>query len=695
MQSTNEFAMASAIELQARGGGFDSDVDWVHTLSAGAIAVAFAMITGVLIWLLRSRVNAPLRTKSLVVGATISCSGALVAIGLCGAQSSGFLGIGIIQAAFLLVAAMAGAGAYRRAPFLVKAPGAADDESGGPTIRSEERGSAFEESIKELRSEIAERDRSTAAGRALSLRLGDRVEEMETLIKVLPVGVAIAEDPGCAKVRGNPQMNHLLRLDADRNMSLSSPAGDAPSNFQVWRHGRRLLPEELPMQTAGRENREVHNFEETIVHADGTRHEIICDVVPLRRQDGTVRGVVGVFRDVTELKRAAEEHLLFERKMLETHKLQSIGHLAAGVAHDFNNLLAVIKGAAELARSESGVPEPAIQRLRTVDIAVRRASDLCQQMLSYAGQGQMSLQKVDVNESVQHAVGLVRSSFPRGRDVELRLDSTLGTIESDPSQMVQVVVNLFTNALEASERTVAPVRISTSIVEIEQKDLQSIQPVDSLVPGRCIALCVQDEGVNMDAVALSQLFTPFFSTKFRGRGLGLAAVLGVARSHRGGVRVWSQPSRGTRVEVFFPVTQTHDMFRPATSTRMTSGAKRPRRVLVVDDEAMFRRVIASLLLSQRFEAETAGGGREALEMLQTGDYGLVMLDATMPGMDGLETMRRLKHVKPDIPVVVISGSSREEVTARFRPLNPEAILHKPFELLELQRVLDQIFGSGE
>ncbi len=697
MSSTSDSPIVTATDLQARAGGVDPEAVWLHVLSSSVIATAFVAITAILVWALRHRVDAPFRRMLMLFSGLIFCSGAIFVIGVFNIWDTQMWSEGVLKALAAAVAVGAAITIYRVAPAMVRSPGPLDLERINRELesRAHERTAELEDANARLRNEVAERERAEAEVRDLNARLSERVEELETLFKVLPVAVAISEDRACARVRGNPAMMRLLRTGPDRNMSLSTGASDGPTHFQVWRRGRCLLPEELPMQTVGREGCELRDFEETVVHADGARCEIIADVVPLRRADGVVRGVVGVFRDLTELKRTTEERLLFERRVLETQKTQSIGRLAAGVAHDFNNLLAVVKGAVELARDEPGMPEAAARRLGTVDFAIRRASDLCEQMLSYAGQGRLTLQKVNVNESVQKAVNLVRSSFPRGRDVVLELDGNVGTIDSDPSQMTQVVVNLFTNALEASERTGAPVRISTSVVEIDERDLRTIQPAESLAPGRCVVICVKDVGLGMDALTLRQLFTPFFSTKFQGRGLGLAAVLGVARSHRGGVRVWSQPNRGTRVEVFLPIGQRREEESAPPPVVSEKWLQRPRRVLVVDDEAMIRRVVASFLESRGYEVETAGGGREALEMLDSAEYGLVVLDAAMPEMDGFETMRRFKPVRPQLAVVIISGSARDEIVERFQPLGPDAVLHKPFEFSELQGVLEKVFGDRE
>ncbi|MGH8018620.1 MAG: hybrid sensor histidine kinase/response regulator [Opitutaceae bacterium] len=695
--STSDSPSMAGVELQAHAGGIDPGAVWLHMLSSSVIAAAFVAITAILVWALRYRADASFRRTLMLFGGLIFCSGATFVIGVLNIWDAQQWTESVLKALAAAVALGAAITIYRVAPMIARSPGPADFARINRDLegRVHERTAELEDANARLRNEVAERERAESEVRNLNARLSERVEELEALFRVLPVAVALAEDQACMRVRGNPAMDRLLRTGPDRNMSLTPGAPDAPTHFQVWRRGRCLLSEELPMQTVGREGCELRDFEETIVHADGTRCEVIADVVPLRRADGVVRGVVGVFRDLTELKRTTEERLIFERRVLETQKTQSIGRLAAGVAHDFNNLLAVIKGAMDLARGENGMPENAVRRLDTADFAVRRASDLCEQMLSYAGQGRLTKQHVDVNESVQKSVNLVRSSFPRGRDVVLELDGNTGSIEADPSQVTQVVVNLLTNALEASEQTGAPVRISTGVVEVDEEDLRAIQPADSLAPGRCAFICVKDVGLGMDALTLRQLFTPFFSTKFQGRGLGLAAVLGVARSHRGGVRVWSQPNRGTRVEVFFPIGPRNN----GEGTRIPppvvskNWVQRPRRVLVVDDEAMIRRVVASFLESRGFAVETAGGGREALEMLDSAEYGLIVLDAAMPDLDGLETMRRFKPVRPQLAVIIISGSAQEEIVERFRTLEPDAILHKPFEFSELEEVLGRIYEN--
>lgn len=405
--------------------------------------------------------------------------------------------------------------------------------------------------------------------------------------------------------------------------------------------------------------------------------------------------VYGSYQDITFRKKAEDERQKIQSKMLEAQKLESLGVLAGGIAHDFNNLLTVIIGNASIAREE---PQSAAEALDQIETAAQRAADLCRQMLAYAGRSRTTMSVMNFNQIVSDTVQLLRLSTSKNASIDFVLDPQPLPVEVDSSQIRQVIMNLVINASDAIGEGAGRIRVMTSRVQTTVGQLRDARLGQDLPPGEYIALEVQDNGCGMSADTLQRVFDPFFTTKFTGRGLGLAAVLGIVRSHKGAFFVESKLGQGSTFRMLLPPTT-----KPLPETASEPADERlPQPLnaglfLVVDDEPDVRKLATSVLERQGHRVAVASDGYEALALaLARGDkYTAILLDLTMPGLDGPTTLRELRLMKLKVPVLVMSGYSEVDVRQRF-PQDPLlGFLPKPFTTTDLQQRLHELLQRAE
>jgi PAS domain S-box-containing protein len=391
-----------------------------------------------------------------------------------------------------------------------------------------------------------------------------------------------------------------------------------------------------------------------------------------------------VARDITERRRVEEERRTLEKRAQAGQRLESLGVLAGGVAHDFNNLLVGILGNAALARMDLPPDSPGIEFLEQIEVAARSAAELTEQIMTFAGKRTVKNEDVDVAELLRELEPMLRPVVSRKARVSYRVPRLLPRIEGDAGQLRQVAMNLIINASDALEGEPGHIEVEARSMRIDDGGPEDLVGGHRLEPGRYVAVRVSDDGCGMDAVTVQRIFEPFFSTKVSGRGLGLAAALGIARSHGGGVAVRSEPGTGTVMTVFFPggVSAVEEEAGRERSPEWVEGG----RILVVDDEPSVRRLAATTLTRNGFQVVEAVDGREGLEQVRElgRSLALVLLDVTMPEIDGLEVLETIRASHPDLPVLLSSGFSAEIIT---EPSRNEAtgFLPKPYgpdELLE-------------
>ncbi len=410
-------------------------------------------------------------------------------------------------------------------------------------------------------------------------------------------------------------------------------------------------------------------------------------------EEGTVVRVVTIVWDVTEQNRERAERRRLETQMQQAQKLESLGVLAGGIAHDFNNLLMVIMGNADLVLHDLSAVAPARPRMEEIQKAARHAAELCTQMLAYSGRGRYEPQPLDLSELVAEMAHLLQVSIAKKTTLRYDCSKHLPPIEGDPTQLRQVVMNLITNASESLRGSDGAITIATGSTECDQTYLDTTTYHEEASPGRHTFVEVADTGCGMDKATLDRIFDPFFTTKFTGRGLGLAAALGIVRSHGGAINIDSEPGKGTCFRVLFPVYGTTNK-QPHTDTAPSENWTATGTVLLVDDEAKIR--TTGKLMLERFGLTvlTASDGEEALALFRdhAEEIVCVLLDLSMPRMDGAETFRRLKAVQKNLPVLLTSGHSEQEVAERFANEGLAGFMHKPYRMDKLKSALRKVLG---
>ncbi len=400
--------------------------------------------------------------------------------------------------------------------------------------------------------------------------------------------------------------------------------------------------------------------------------------------------------EIAERQRAEEERLRLEARILQAQKMESLGVLAGGIAHDFNNLLVGILGNAGLALEDLPGLSPARETLSEIEVAARRAAELCRQMLAYSGKGRFVIETASLNELVREMAHLLEVSISKKISVSYHFDPRLPLVNADTTQLRQVVMNLITNAAEAVGDQSGTVTVETGCMECGRDFLSESYLDEDLPGGEYVYLRVTDTGCGMDAETVNRIFDPFFTTKFTGRGLGLAAVLGIIRGHRGAIRLDTAPGRGTSFMVLLPaIVEPSDMPLPAPAPAEDRKWRGKGTILVVDDEPSVRSVMDRVLRRSGFEVILAEDGAGAVEFFRANPDGFrcVLLDLMMPRMDGEETLRELRAIRADMPVVLTSGYSEQEIAARFAGQGLAGFVQKPFLAANLISQLRRILGE--
>jgi len=470
--------------------------------------------------------------------------------------------------------------------------------------------------------------------------------------------------------------------------------GYAPSEFldgrihfaQIVAPIDRALTRDIATRAA--KERKSFELETRINHRDGSEKWLFVRGRPVFNDEGTFRFVEGLAIDVTLLKTSEAEKLAFERQLLQTQKLESLGVLAGGIAHDFNNLLTVMLGNATLARLTLAPDNAANLHLERIEETARHAADLCQQMLAYAGKRTLVARTTSLTTLVRSTATLLTVSIHKNTRLSLQLAPNLPAVVADASQLQQIVMNLVINAADAIGEANGEITVSTFEREADSAFLLTAIHRPELSAGRYVGLEVSDNGSGMTPATLARIFEPFFTTKFSGRGLGLAAVLGIVQSHGGALFVESVLGRGTTFRLLLPAREgpsdpiaTTSSLPAITHQTGAVGGK----ILIVDDEEMVRHVAGSALKQRGFTPVIAADGAEALSIYEQEPAGFlaVLLDLTMPGISGEETLVRLLKINSTQRVIVMSGYSEEDTMRRCAELGATEFMPKPFELATL------------
>lgn len=408
-------------------------------------------------------------------------------------------------------------------------------------------------------------------------------------------------------------------------------------------------------------------------------------------ETGEFTHIANVSLDITERARARIQQEELARQLQHTQKLESLGLMAGGMAHDFNNLLQAIMGNLELALTDLPAVHAARDSIDRSLLAARRAANITRQLLTFAGQDRGPVEAVDLRLAVEESLEMLRAAIDRRIGIHVLQGDDALPVRAVPGQLQQVVVNLVSNAADAMQDAPGNILVTCRVLQVAQERADTGDIGGPLPAGRYAVLEVRDEGCGMSADTAAHLFDPFFTTKTHGRGLGMPAVLGILRSSGGHINVRSRVGHGTTMRICWPLVAATPVQRPMpgnTAGRPLEG----RHILVVDDEPTLRIVAAELLQRQGAGVTTAASGSEAIALARHASppHDAVLLDITMPDMDGAETFRRLRELHPELPVLLSSGYDAPGAMARIGDARRTAFLAKPWQANALYRALDEL-----
>ena len=432
------------------------------------------------------------------------------------------------------------------------------------------------------------------------------------------------------------------------------------------------------------EKRTVQEFEFTFDTPRGERIYHTRLVPEISEKD--VENVLSIAQDVTDSRIAISQKLMLERRLQEGQRMESLGVLAGGIAHDFNNLLMSVMGYSELALNALPEIHPAREHLEQVGLAARRAADLTKQMLAFAGKRKYAPKAVNLNSMVKEISKLLKISIARNSILDIELAEDLPMLEGEATQLRQIIMNLVINASEALNGEPGTISIRTGTQSLTERDLQTMRVGSNIESGEYLMLSVKDTGTGMTEETLARIFEPFYTTKFTGRGLGLAAAVGIIEGHQGAMQVVSQLEKGTEFLLFLPISkeEEEEVFLPEPPTEATGG-----RILIVDDEEPVRNVAAQMLEAGDYSTMAASGVEEAIGILEREgtQFDALLLDFLMPDGGGTRVAERAREVAPDLPILLMSGYNGNEVLPETETWRDVVFLQKPFTLKSLFNAL--------
>lgn len=475
-----------------------------------------------------------------------------------------------------------------------------------------------------------------------------------------------------------------------------------PESYQQL---RQFLADRMTAFAAGDDNVRVMTHRLYHVHKNGS--VIPCEVVSTLLADAerNVYELVGVTRDISSRVRQENLQREIEQRLLQSQKLESLGMLAGGIAHDFNNLLTSIMGNLDLVKKRLGADSRELHYLDQSLAATRRAADLTRQMLAYSGCGKVMEQTVDLSDFVSRNLSLFQTSIPSRIMFRQQLTWPLPSIAVDPGQLQQVFVNLLTNAAEALGEGTGEVTIVTGERNFSTAELVGSRVELPLPAGRYVFAEIRDTGCGMTPEMQTRIFEPFFSTKFTGRGMGMAAVQGIMKAHRGAILLNSREGKGTIITLVFKIIATSASTREGGTmsneiTRADGDGEERGTVLVVEDEPMVRRLCCDMIEESGYHTFNAADGQEGIDVFNAhaGEISCVLLDLSMPVKDGLVVFDAIRQDHPEAKVILSSGYSQEEATKKFAGKGLSGFIQKPYVMDELvgllQKVMTATPGSG-
>lgn len=505
---------------------------------------------------------------------------------------------------------------------------------------------------------------------------------VESLLAASPTGILVYEGASGGCVMANQAMAAMVGGTRQQILALNF------REIELWREAGILQLAEQVLSDGGTRSLEVcvqTSFEKSIqaefllsrFEVEGRPHLMFIAV------------------DIAARKGLEEEKRQIQAQMLHVQKLESLGVLAGGIAHDFNNILMVVLGNADLALMRLPEGTPVRENLQQIEQAASRAADLAQQMLAYSGRGNFVIQKLDLAQTVKEMAQMLEISI--SKKTQLRYDFTpdLPAISGDATQLRQVILNLVLNASEAIGDNIGVIAIRTGYLECDRAYLSETWIDDRLPEGPYLMLEISDNGCGIKKEIIPKIFDPFFTTKFTGRGLGMAAVLGIVRSHNGAIKIYSEEGKGSTFRLLLPcMSAKGEALQPAAEEELWRGSG---TVLLADDEESIRALGQEMLETLGFRVLTACDGSAAVELFKQKreEIVCVVLDLTMPELDGEQAFTVLREMEPGVRVILSSGYNELEVSRKFEGCGVSGVMQKPYKLAEMSRKLRQILEPGE
>jgi PAS domain S-box-containing protein len=508
------------------------------------------------------------------------------------------------------------------------------------------------------------------------LALHTSEDRFRTLTMASPLGIFLADATGLSTFV-TPRMRELWAAPVEallgRGFRRMVHADDRARVHAAWQQAVRDgdgLSIEYRVQRPDGEVRWVS--ERTAAHRDGD----------------TVTGFVGTVEDVTAQKVAEEDRRRLEVQMQHAQKLESLGVLAGGIAHDFNNLLVGVLGNVSVAMADVPPGSDTHELLGDIELAARRAAELTTQLLAYAGKGRFNLQPIDLSAAVRETSSLLHSAISKRAILSLDLAPDMPMMTGDGTQVRQVIMNLLTNASEALEEQPGEIMLRTGCMQADGEYLAECLAADDAGPGAFVYVEVADTGIGMSADTLSRIFDPFFTTKFTGRGLGLAATLGIVRGHHGALHVRSAPGAGTVIRILFPAAATRASEVPPAGQVATPA--RTGTILLVDDDPFVRDVATRMLERSGYRVIGAVDGDDGLRLFaeSEGEITAMIVDVTMPHLSGIDVLAELRRRGTTVPVVLASGYSSESLASPVEGEPFPVFVQKPFVTQDLLSGID-------
>ncbi len=412
-----------------------------------------------------------------------------------------------------------------------------------------------------------------------------------------------------------------------------------------------------------------------------------ASISPVRDSKGNITNFVKVAEDITGRKQSADA-------LIKASRMETAATLAGGIAHKVNNLMTAVLGYAELLKSKLNDNPDAVHILATISKSARQTGDLAQQMLDFARGGKYQPRLLNLNDIIEEIIQLQQRNMPAQVTIKQNVPPDLWTIEGDPTQMSQVILNLLTNAIEAIEQE-GRVTISTANID-PAKTSNAKHP--RLEQGRYICLTVEDTGCGMDEDTLARVFEPFFTTKFQGRGMGLAAVYGIVDNHNGQITINSQPGRGTTCQVYLPAAGTEQPSAPAAPASQESTPpdidREKRTILIAEDDPVIVEIVSRMVKMMGHRPLVANNGKEAINIARSFDeeIHLTLLDLGLPVLNGADAFPHLIKARPQMAVILFSGYKIDDTAQAILDAGAKAFIQKPFQLETLKSAIGKALG---